>query len=116
LPLHLSASAARSLVETSLVGADRPTGIYAFSDEYAAVLLGALTRHGIQVPQEVALVGTDNLPLGEFVWPSLTSMSFDALDMGKRAVEMLHNLQQGLPLSEELTRPLVPQLIPREST
>src|SRR6266436_6628937 len=82
LPLYLSSSAALSLVETSFVGTDRPTGIYAFSDEYAVVLLGALTRLGIRVPQEVALVGTDNLPIGEFVWPSLTSMCFDALDMG----------------------------------
>lgn len=116
LPLHLSAAAALSLVETSFVGPDRPTGVYAFSDEYALVLLGALTRLGMHVPQEVALVGTDNLPIGEFVWPSLTSMCFDALDMGKRAVDMLHTLHQGLPLPEELTRPLVPQLIPREST
>src|SRR5258708_15322797 len=116
LPLHLSSSAALSLAETSLVGADRPTGIYAFSDEYAVVLLGALTRLGIRLPQEVAIVRTDNLPIGEFVWPSLTSMCFDALDMGKRAVDMLHALHQGLPLLEELTRPLVPQLIQREST
>ena len=116
LPLHLSAAAALSLVETSFVSPDRPTGVYAFSDEYAVVLLGALTRLGIHVPQEVALVGTDNLPIGEFVWPSLTSMCFDALDMGKRAVDVLHTLHQGLPLPEELTRPLVPQLIPREST
>jgi LacI family transcriptional regulator len=116
LPLHLSPSAALSLVETSFVGADRPTGVYAFSDEYAVVLLGALARLGIRVPQEVALVGTDNLPIGEFVWPSLTSMCFDALDIGKRAVDMLHALHQGLLLPEELTHSLVPQLIPREST
>jgi DNA-binding LacI/PurR family transcriptional regulator len=116
LPLHLSAAAARSLVEASFVGTDHPTGIYAFGDPYAAVLLSALTRRGIRVPHEVALVGTGNLPIGEFVWPSLTSMCFDTLDIGKRAVEMLHILHQGLPLSEELTRPLVPQLIQREST
>ena len=53
------------------------------------VLLSALTRLGIRVPQEVALVGTDNTPFCEYVWPSLTSMSFDALDLGKRAVEIL---------------------------
>jgi LacI family transcriptional regulator len=116
LPLHLSPSAALSLVETSFVGPDRPTGVYAFSDEYAVVLLGALNRLGIRVPQEVALVGTDNLPISEFVWPTLTSMRFDALDMGKRAVEILHSLHHGLPLSEDLTHALVPQLIPREST
>jgi len=116
LPLDLSPSAALSLVETSFAGPDRPTGIYTFSDEYAVVLLGALTRLGIRVPQEVALVGTDNLPISEYVWPSLTSMCFDALDIGKRAVDILHALHQGLPPSEELTRTLVPQLIPREST
>src|SRR5947209_11447777 len=116
LPLHLSPSAALSLVETSFVGPDRPTGVYAFGDPYAAVLLGALTRLGIQVPQEVALVGTGNLPISEYVWPSLTTISFDALDIGKRAIEMFHTLHLGLPLPEELTRPLVPQLIRREST
>jgi LacI family transcriptional regulator len=115
LPLHLSAAAARSLVETSFMDANRPTGVYAFGDQYAVALLSALTRSGIQVPQEVALVGSSNLPLGEYVWPSLTSMSFDAIDIGKRAVQMLHALHQGLPLSEELTCPLVPRLIQRES-
>ncbi len=116
LLLHRSALSAQALVESSLMGADRPTGIYAFSDEYAVVLLGALTRVGIRVPQEVALVGTDNLSLGTFVWPSLTSMGFDAIDMGKRTVDMLHILHQGLPLPEEFTQPLVPQLIVRESS
>ena len=116
LPLDRSAASALSLVEASLLDPDRPTGIYAFSDEYAVALLGALTRKEIQVPQEVALVGTDNLPIGEVVWPSLTSMRFDALDIGKRAVDLLHALHHGLPLSEDLTQALVPQLIPREST
>ncbi len=54
--------------------------------------------------------------MGEFVWLSLTSMCFDALDIGKRAVAMLHALHQGLPIPEELTLSLVPQLIEREST
>ena len=116
LPLHLSASAARTLVETIFVGDDRPTGIYAFNDEYAVVVLGALTRLGIRAPQDVAVVGTDNLPVGEYVWPTLTSMCFDTLDVGKRAVVMLHTLHEGLQLPEELTRPLVPQLLLREST
>lgn len=116
LPLRLSSSSARSLVETTLLSNQRPTGIYAFSDEYALVLLGALTRAGMRVPQDVALVGTDNLPLCTFVWPSLTSMCFDAIDLGKRTVDMLHLLHQGQPLPEELTRPLVPQLIVRESS
>ena len=116
LPLHLSAASAHSLVETTFLEADRPTGVYGFGDQYAVALLSALTRSGIRVPQEVALVGSGNLPLGEVVWPSLTSMSFDTIDIGKRVVEMLYALHQGLPLSEELTCSLVPRLIQRESS
>lgn len=116
LPLSFSAPAARALVEATLMGSHRPTGIYAFNDEHAIVLLGALTCLGIHVPQEVALVGTDNISLGEVIWPSLTSIRFDSLDIGQRVVAMFHTLQQELPLPEELARPLIPQLIQREST
>ncbi len=40
LPLHLSATSARALVETVFLQAQSPTGIYAFNDEYALFLLG----------------------------------------------------------------------------
>lgn len=68
------------------------------------------------MPQEGALVGTGNLPLGEFVWPSLTSLCFDTFSIGKRAIEILHTLHQEGPLPEELARPLIPHLIQREFT
>ena len=116
LPLCLSASVAHELVEERFTKSRYPTGIYAFSDEYALLLLGALTRRGIQVPQDVALVGTDNLPFCDFVYPSLTSICFDGNDMGKRAVGIFDALQKGLPLPDELVRPLMPQLILRESS
>lgn len=116
LPLHLSAASARALVESAFFQEQPPTGIYAFSDEYALYLLGALSRQGIRVPEEVGIVGTDNHPLGEASWPALTSIRFDAVGLGKRLITMFHTLHQGLPLPEELTRPLVPSLIQREST
>ena len=116
LPLQLAVDAAHALVETTFRGEHRPTGIYAFNDEYGLLLLGALTRCGIQVPQEVAVVGTDNLAVGAYVWPSLTSITIEALDIGKRTVELVHALEQGLPLPEELVQPLLPRLIQRGST
>lgn len=116
LPLHLSATAASSLVEMLLTRTPYPTGIYAFNDEYALYLLRALAQHGIRVPQEISVLGTDNLAIGGCVWPSLTSISIDGMDVGKRVVETIHTLHQGLPLSAELTRPLMPCLVQREST
>ena len=116
LPLQFDLAAAHALVETSLTGADRPTGIYAYNDEYALLLLGALSDRGIQVPGEVAVVGTDAISFSAWMRPTLTTIRFDTISLAQRAVGMLVNWHSGQPLPEELTRPLVPQLIPREST
>jgi LacI family transcriptional regulator len=116
LPLQFTLPDAHSLVDTHLTGANHPTGIYAFNDEYALLLLGALADRGIQVPREVAVVGTDDISFSTFMRPTLTTIRFDIISLAQRAVGMLVNWHKGQPLPEELSRPLVPQLIPREST
>jgi LacI family transcriptional regulator len=106
----------RSSKLTYFKDANRPTGVYAFNDEYALALLAALMRRGIGVPHDVALVGTDDLPMSAYVWPTLTTIRFDGSDIGKRLVDILDTLHKGLSLLEELARPLVPELIVRESS
>jgi len=104
------------MVDTYLSGAQRPTGIYAYNDEYALLLLGALADRGIQVPRDVALIGTDDISFSELIRPTLTTIRFDTFSIGRRAVEMLVASHNEQPLSEELSQPLIPQLIPRAST
>ena len=116
LSLQFDLVAAHSLVETSFTGADRPSGIYAFNDEYALLLLGALTDRRIQVPRDVAVVGTDDLSFSAWMRPTLTTIRFDTITLAQRAIEMLVRGHRGQPLPEELSRPLVPQLVPRGST
>src|SRR5207248_1919426 len=108
LPLQYSPSDAHSLVDTYLTGADHPTGIYAYNDEYALLLLGALTDRGIRVPHDVAIMGTDDITFGEFVRPTLTTIRFDDISIGQRAIEMLITLHNHQPLPEELSHPLMP--------
>jgi len=116
LPLQFDLADAHMLVETSLTGADRPTGIYAYNDEYALLLLGALADRRIQVPADVAVIGTDDISFGELMRPTLTTIRFDTITVAQRAIEMLVSWHTGQPLSEDLSRPLMPQLIPRGST
>jgi len=116
LPLQFDLTDAHTLVETSLTGADRPTGIYAYNDEYALLLLGALSDRGIQVPGDVAVVGTDDISFSECMRPTLTTIRFDTISLAQRAVEMLVSWHTHQPLPEELSRSLMPQLIPRGST
>ncbi len=116
LPLDFTLSDALSLVDTYLTNAHHPTGIYAFNDEYALLLLGALADRGRQVPQDVAVVGTDDISFGTLMRPTLTTIRFDTISLAQRAVETLVYRHRDQPLPAALTRPLVPQLISREST
>jgi len=116
LPLQFTLADAHTLVETALTGADCPTGIYAYNDEYALLLLGALLDRGKQVPRDVAVVGTDDISFSTWMRPSLTTIRFDSITLAQRAVEMLVRRHTGQPLPEELSRPLMPQLIARGST
>jgi LacI family transcriptional regulator len=116
LPMHLSMSAANDIVESQLSGPQRPTGIYTFNDEYALPLMGALSDHGLRIPQDIALIGTDNVAFSAFVRPALTTINFDNVAVGQRGIEMLAALQKGGELPAELVRPIVPQVIQRSST
>jgi LacI family transcriptional regulator len=114
LPLHLTLSSAHDLVSTHLGASRRPTGIYTFNDEYALPLLRALGDFGLRVPQDIALVGTDNVAFSAFVTPALTTISFDNSAVGQRVIEKLAALQKGNP--PEPSPPLDVRLIVREST
>ncbi|MGW1994113.1 LacI family DNA-binding transcriptional regulator [Embleya sp. NPDC001921] len=57
----------------------RPDGVYGYNDEYAALLMGALADVGVAIPEQLAIVGTDDLSLCEMVRPRLTSVAFEEL-------------------------------------
>lgn len=116
LPMRLNMTDAYALVDTYLTGEQRLTGVYAFKDEYALPLLGALSDRGRQIPEEVAVIGTDNVTFSAFVRPALTTISIDNAALGQRGIEILAALQKGGSLPGELTRPVTPQLIVRAST
>lgn len=58
------------------------TAIYAFNDEYAFVALRALVDRGIRVPDDVALIGTDDVALAAVVLPALTTVRIDGAAFG----------------------------------
>jgi LacI family transcriptional regulator len=115
LPLQFALSDAHRVVDMYLTQANHPTGIYAYNDEYALLLMGALFDRGVLVPRDIAVVGTDDISLGELVRPALTTIRFDEISLGERAVEMLLTEYRGQPLAREFSQPLMPQLVRRGS-
>jgi len=67
----------------------RPTAVFAANDSMAVGALSAFAEIGIVVPDEIAVVGFDDIPIAQYVDPPLTTVRVDIADLGRRAVSLL---------------------------
>jgi LacI family repressor for deo operon, udp, cdd, tsx, nupC, and nupG len=68
---------------------DRPTALFLSSDEMAIGFLGEVQRAGIRVPQDVSIVGFDNIEIAQHLSPGLTTIRQPRTQIGVRAAELL---------------------------
>jgi LacI family transcriptional regulator len=108
---RLSAEAAGRL----LARPDPPTAVFAANDQSAIATMEVAGRLGMRVPDDLSVVGFDNVPEAALSIPPLTTVEQPIHEMGRRAVEMLINLIQGREL--EPTHVTLPtRLIVRQTT
>ena len=87
---------------------ERPTAVFAANDAMAVGALGAFREARLRVPQDIALTGFDDIPIGRYVTPPLTTVSVDIAQLGRRAFDLL--------ISEEERHEVLPAtLVIRES-
>lgn len=77
-----------------------PTATFIASDEVATGALAALHEHGIAVPEEMAIVGFDDIPVARYLVPSLTTVHLPAYELGLRAADMLIRIIQGKEIAD----------------
>jgi LacI family transcriptional regulator len=107
----LSAEAAGRL----LAGAGRPTAVFAANDQSAIATVQAATTLGMRVPEQLSVIGFDNIPEAALSVPPLTTVEQPIHEMGRRAVEMLIDLIHGQEI--EFTHITLPtRLVVRQST
>lgn len=70
----LSYQAGRSALQYFLGLEQRPSAICANSDELAVSIINAAAHEGLQVPQEMSVVGFDDSPIAEAVYPGITTV------------------------------------------
>ena len=92
-----------------------PTAIFAGNDQQALGLYEAARQHGLRVPQDLSIVGFDDLPVARWVSPPLTTVRQPLAEMGRTAAAMLGDLIDGKPLRSRRVE-LSTELILREST
>ena len=94
--------------------------VVAGSDQIAIGAIGVAQRLGRRVPQDIAIVGFDDVPEAAFFWPSLTTVSQQLIDVGCLAVEKLHHIieakRRGEPDINLAPTVLTPELVVRESS
>jgi LacI family transcriptional regulator len=93
----------------------RPDAIFAANDMMAVGAMLALQEQGLRCPEDVAVVGFDDVPIAALVRPSLTTLRINIAETGRRALERLVGLIEGReePSPREIVRPV---LIPRQSS
>jgi LacI family transcriptional regulator len=92
-----------------------PTAVFAFNDNMAIGALRAARARGIRVPEELSVVGFDDLEEAEIVTPALTTVRQPLAEMGRIAVSLLLRLLEGQRL-EALHVELATRLVVRGST
>jgi LacI family transcriptional regulator len=89
------------------------SALFAANDQTAIGASLGLYRHGLRVPDDVSLVGFDDLSLARFSIPPLTTVRQSVYEMGAQAASAMLDLLAGTPPVADLPQP---QLVPREST
>lgn len=106
-----SLAAARSL----LTRKDRPDGLFCIGDSIALSAVVVAGELGISVPDEVSIVGFDDVIYTQMIHPYLSTMIQPCASLGMKAMEMIHALISGHEL-ENRSVTLPHGFIAREST
>lgn len=93
---------------------DRPTAIFCCSDTIAIGAYQAIQNQGLRIPQDISIMGYDDIELARYLFPSLSTISQPKAELGKLAVEtLLQRIQE--PNENYRTLVLEPTCILRES-
>lgn len=91
-----------------------PDAIFCENDMIAIGVIQCLQKRGIRVPEDVSVMGLDNISLGTVVVPPLTTVDQCTYEMGALAAELIHT-HIHTPTRKRVQLLLEPQLILRES-
>jgi LacI family transcriptional regulator len=72
-----------------LASSERPHAIFAANDLMAIGCISALLEAGLRIPEDIAVVGFDDIPTARFVRPALTTVCVKTANLGARAVVRL---------------------------
>lgn len=93
---------------------ERPDAVFAGNDAMAVGVYQAIYRHGLRIPQDIAVMGYDDIQLAQYMTPPLTTIHQPKDELGELAIDtLLHRMKA--PDAEAQVLVLTPELVVRDS-
>ncbi len=101
-----------------LVGMNpRPDGVFITNDFVAAQCMRTLKEHGIRIPDDIAIVGFNNDAISRIVEPTLTTIDYPGMELGKIAAKnLIEHLKGDKDVTQTSTIIVKSELLVRESS
>jgi DNA-binding LacI/PurR family transcriptional regulator len=107
--------AGKGAMENILALPYRPTAIVAGNDLIAIGAMSAIHEAGLKVPEDISVVGFDDIWLSGFTAPALTTVSYDKAELGSRAISLLVDAIENKWSANPRTEVIDVSLLVRES-
>ncbi|NNL17119.1 MAG: LacI family DNA-binding transcriptional regulator [Boseongicola sp.] len=95
---------------------ERPTAVFCSADMVAFGLISGLQAGGVRVPEDISVVGFDDIEMSEYYVPALTTIRQDRQRLGGRAADVLLDRLKNRSGIYEQEEPVPVELIVRDST
>lgn len=84
-----------------------PSAIFAADDDIAAGIYRAARELGLDIPNDLSIVGYDNSEFSEHMYPGLTTVSQPLIQLGMKAVDLLQNMLNGEEVGSSTITPSI---------
>lgn len=98
------------------LGKERPTAVWAQNDIMAAGFLKQCTVRGFRVPEDISILGMDNIELATMVTPALSTIHQPFREIAQAAINIIMENRDVQPLEHPQYVSVEPSLVVREST
>ena len=89
-------------LDHALSGHKRPSAILCTTDHSAIIAIHYLWSKGMRIPEDISIIGIDDLSLSKYIVPSLATVKIDRQKMGQRGAELMSQLLKGRSASSVL--------------
>ncbi|SHF83426.1 transcriptional regulator, LacI family [Modicisalibacter ilicicola DSM 19980] len=111
---NLLAGGGFDAMQALLENRPRPQAVFAFNDLVAIGAIRAIHEWGMRIPDDLSVIGYDDIELARYLTPSLTTIHQPIYELGATAIaQLIERLEHGRPLDS--IRSLAPRLVIRES-